>query len=447
MAGYSLTEGRIGSTLLRFAIPFLIANLLQSLYGAVDLFVVGQYADSAAVSAVAVGSHVMQTVTCLVTGLATGGTVLIGHRVGARDEEGTANAIGTLTVLFLIIAGILTPVMLLSSGPWITLMQTPAPAVHYAWQYLFACSWGMPFIIGYNVVSAIYRGLGDSRTPVYFIALACVVNVAADFLLVGGFHMGALGAAIATVAAQGISFLMALYYLRRRGFAFPFHRSHIRLDRPSALRILRVGTPLALQDFLVNVSFLVITAIVNTLGLIASAAVGVVEKIFMFTLLPPSAFSAAVAPMTAQNMGAEQPERAKQALWYGVGYSLAFGALVCACAQLFPEQLVGIFSRDGAVIAAGAEYLRAYSLDCILVSFVFNMNAYFSGCGKSMVAMVHSLLATALVRIPVSYFLSRGAQASLYGIGLAAPAASLFSLIVCAGYFLWLRRQPGDSLR
>ncbi len=190
-----------------------------------------------------------------------------------------------------------------------------------------------------------------------------------------------------------------------------------------------------------------ITAIVNTLGLIASAAVGVVEKIFMFTLLPPSAFSAAVAPMTAQNMGAEQPERAKQALWYGVGYSLAFGALVCACAQLFPEQLVGIFSRDGAVIAAGAEYLRAYSLDCILVSFVFNMNAYFLGCGKSMVAMVHSLLATALVRIPVSYFLSRGAQASLYGIGLAAPAASLFSLIVCAGYFLWLRRQPGDSLR
>lgn len=437
----SLVTGKIGPTLLRFALPFLLASLLQALYGAADLFVVGQFADSAAVSAVAVGSQVMQTITGIILGLSMGGTVLIGRCVGEGDDRETAGAVGTLSVLLVLLAAVLTPAMLLCTDGAVSLMQTPAQVAADARSYIFACSCGIPFILGYNAVSAIFRGLGDSRTPVYFIALACAVNVGADFLLVGGLHMGALGAALATVLAQGLSFLTALLYLRRRGFSFPLCRRDFRLNPRLAGFILRVGLPLALQDALVNVSFLLITAIINTMGLIASAALGVVEKLIGFAMLPPTAFSSAVATMTSQNMGAGLPRRASAALRCGILFSLAFGAAVCLYCQFLPQTLTSLFTRDPQVVLAASQYLRSFSLDCVLVSFVFCFNSYFSGLGKSVVAMAHSLFATFCVRIPLSYFFSFHSADTLYPMGLAAPAASLVSIAVCTAYFLWRRRR------
>lgn len=309
-----LTEGKIGTALLKFAVPFLVSSFLQALYGAADLFVTGQFADSASVSAVAIGSQVMQTITGIILGISMGATVLIGRKIGEKDEQGAAQALGSSALLFVILALALTPLMLLGTNGAVSLMETPAPAVTPARSYIFLCACGIPFIIGYNAVSGIFRGLGDSRTPMYFIALACAINICGDFLLIGGFHMGAAGAAIATVLAQGISFLSSLLYLKKKGFGFPVRRSHFRLDGYCVGQILKVGLPLALQDALVNVSFLVITAIVNTMGVVASAAVGVVEKIIVFAMLVPQAFASAVATMTAQNLGAGKRGRALRSL-------------------------------------------------------------------------------------------------------------------------------------
>lgn len=439
---YSLTRGPIAPSLFRFALPFLLSSLLQALYGAADLFVVGQFSGPAAVSGVSIGSQVMQTVTGIVLGLSMGGTVLIGRHVGEGSPERAARAVGSLSVLFALAALLLTPLMYFCTDGAVALMSTPPEAVEETRRYLLLCSLGVPFIVGYNAVSGIFRGIGDSRTPVYFIALACVINIAADFILVGPLGMGAMGAAAATVLAQAVSFLASLAYIFKKGLGdIPLRREHLKLNGWCVRQILKVGLLLALQDTLVHGSFLVITALINTLGLIASAAVGVVEKIITFAMLPPSAFSAAIAPMAAQNLGAGCPGRARRTLWCGIGFSLICGMLVAGYSQLWPETLTAIFSGDPDVISAAAAYLRTYSWDCVLVSFVFSMNSYFSSCGKAAVSFAHSMLATFGVRIPLTYYFSRRAAASLFLMGLAAPAATLLSLAVCLLYLLHLSRR------
>lgn len=430
-----LINGKIAPVLLEFALPFMLASFLQSVYGAVDLFVVGRYTGSAAVSAVSIGSQLMLIATILVQGICMGGTVLIGQRVGEENWPGAADAVGNQCVLFAGLALGVTPVMLLANRLLVGLMQTPVEAVADARSYLIICTIGFPFITGYNAVSGIYRGLGDSRTPVYFIAIACAVNVALDFLLVGWFGLGAAGAAWATIAAQGVSFVCGLVHMRKRGLGFPFAPHHLRPKSGDMAWILKVGLPLAMQDVLVHFSFLAIAAIINTLGLVASAAVGVAEKFMGFAFIPSSAFSSAVATMTAQNVGAGQRKRAVDSMKYGIGFSLVCGILICLTCQLVPEALIGIFSKDGAVITAGAQYIRTYSMDCVLVSFVFCMNAYFNGNGQSFICFAHSIAATFLIRIPVTWLMSKVSTGSLLPMGLAAPAASLFSVAVCLIYF------------
>ncbi len=438
-----LVEGRIAPALLSFAMPFMAASFLQSVYGAVDLFVVGRYADAAAVSAVSIGSQLMMTVTALVQGISMGGTVQIGHKIGEQDAPGTARAVGNLAFLFLLLAIIMTPVMLIGTNGMVAAMQTPAEAVADARQYVFICCAGLPFIVGYNGVSGIFRGIGDSKTPVYFITIACIVNIGLDFLLTGYGKMGALGAAVATVAAQGVSFICALFYMARKGFSFPFHWRDFAPHTAEIAAILKVGVPLAMQDLLVNISFLAIAAIINSLGVIASAAVGVVEKIMGFAFLMPGAFSSAVATMAAQNIGAGKRERAVSSMRWGIIFSLICGAVVVLLSQLVPELLISIFSKDTAVIKAGAQYIRTYALDCLLVSFVFNINAYLNGDGKSVVCFAHSMVATFLVRIPVTWLMSRITAGSLAPMGIAAPAASVASIVICAVYFAWQKRRAG----
>lgn len=436
-----LTQGRIAPTLLRFALPFWGPSFLQALYGAADLFVVGQFSGSAAVSAVAIGSQIMQTITGAVLGIATGGTVVIARHLGEGRGEAAGRAVGTLAVLFALLALLLTPTMALGARPIIAWMQTPAEAIFPAHRYLLICACGIPFIVLYNAISGIYRGIGDSKTPMYFILVACLINVGLDFLLAGALGLGAAGVAAATVAAQAGSSLSFFLYLRKQGLPFPFSRRVLRMEGSEVRAILRVGLPLALQDALVNLSFLAITMIVNTLGLVASAAVGVVERIIGFAMLPPSAFCSAVAAMSAQNIGAGKPERAWKALWCAIGASLLFGVSVCLFVQVCPMALPWIFDRNAAVMTAASQYLRAYSIDCILVSFVFCINGYFSGLGKSVIAFAHSMAATFGVRIPVTYLMSRIVTDSLFPMGLAAPAASLLSILICALVLLWMRRS------
>jgi len=431
----TLTEGKVIPTLLKFAFPFLLASLLQALYGAADLLVVGQFSNSAQVSAVATGSQIMQTITGIILGLTTGGTILIGQYLGAKKNKDIATSVGTIICIFAIMAAILTVLMVLLTSTIANLMNTPTEAMKYTKQYIFICSCGIPFIIGYNALSGILRGLGNSKAPLFFIAVACVINVTADLILVGVFHMGAAGAAIATVSAQAISFIFGIVYIKKKGFNFEFNRNHIRIESRKAKKIFQLGLPIALQDGLINISFIIITAVINKMGLTASASVGVVEKIIVFTMLPTVAFASAIAAMTAQNMGARKHERAKQCLYIGTVCSLVIGIICYTYVQWNPTSLTALFSKDTAVIEMASLYLKSYSIDCILVCFVFCINSFFSGCGNSLFPMFHSLIATFIIRIPVSFVLSKMAGITLYEIGFASPLATFASLVMCVIYF------------
>ena len=446
MKELDLTQGSVPKVLLQFAVPFLIANALQALYGGADLFVVGQYDDSASVAAVAIGSQVMQTITGIILGITTGTTVLIAIATGAKDNRQVASTIGSSVWLFSSVGVILTLVMTFFHGQIAVLMHTPVEAMADTKSYILICSIGILFIVGYNVVCGILRGLGDSKTPLYFVALACMINIVLDFVLIGYFHMGPTGAAVATVTAQGVSFATALCFLYRRGFHFEFTRHDIRLSRVLSRKVLVLGAPIALQDALVNVSFLIITVIVNQMGVIASASLGVVEKIIVFAMLPPMAVSSAVATMTAQNYGAGLVDRMNKCLYSGIAMALVFGVAFCVYSQFLPETLTAFFTKDPAVVAMAAEYMRGYSIDCILVSFVFCFNSYFSGQGNSIFPMIHSMITTFLFRIPLSYLFSRIDPSSLFIMGFAPPLSTVVSLLICIWYLRYSQRRYRESV-
>lgn len=437
----SLTEDPVRTAILRFALPFLAANVLQSLYGAIDLLIIGHYCASAAISAVATGTQVMMTLQSLVIGLATGSTVLLGQSIGEEDPEKSARSVGTSAVLFAVTALCLTPLMIFFTPQILRWMKIPPEAEQYALDYLRICAGGLPFILGYNVLGSVFRGCGNSKTPMVFVAISSAVNLAADLLLVGGLKLGAAGAAAATVFSQLVSFLLALGYIRKRGFSFPFHRTHFRPNWPLAGFILKIALPLAAQELLVNFSFLIITTMVNDMGVVMSASVGIVEKILGFVMMPPMAFASAVTTMTAQNIGAKKPERALLALRWGCTYALIFGLSFCAAAVAVPQFFTGIFSKNPAVVAMAATYLRPYSTDCVLICIIFMMNSYFNGCGKSFISFAHSVAATFLIRVPLCRLAVRRCVGTLQPMGFAMPLASVFSLVVCCIYFLWLKKQ------
>ena len=418
----------------------MLAFLLQALYGAVDLFVVGLNGDAAAVSAVSIGAQTLHALIGVVVGFSVGGIVYIGYNVGANDNDGVSRAIGATSTFFGVAALILTPLIVFGTNFLLDAMRTPPEALDFARQYFFVCACGFPLIVGCNVVAAIYRGLGDSRTPVYFVAVACAVNIIADLILVLGFNLGPFGAAVATVGAQAVSFFYAVWLLKNGRFSFKLRFSDFFPKFGSISRIVKVGSPLALQDALVNVSFLIILAIVNEMGVAASAGLGVAERAIGFLMLPAASFGTAVATATAQNLGAALPKRALASFLYGTAFSLAFGLVFWTLCQICPETVARIFADDAEIARQGALYLRSFALDYICVAFVFNFNGYFCGCGKTLVALAHGSLATLAARIPLSYLFSRPEDATLYEVGFAAPLASVVSIVVCVGYFAWLRR-------
>lgn len=442
----SLTEGPLRSTLLRFTLPFVAASLLQYLYGAADLIIVGQFADAAGMAAVNTGCQVMQTVTGLVLGLATGGTVLIGQYAGARHTQDVSRTIGTMFTFFTLLAVILTLVLTLSTDLVVELMHVPEAAVVPARQYFFLCACGTVFITGYNMVSAILRGLGDSKRPMIFVAVACVINILGDLLLVGVFRLGAAGAAIATVAAQGVSLVLSVLVLRARDFPFDFKPRSFRFWPGKTGKLVRLGGPVSLQNVLVELSFLLITASVNPLGLAQAASVGVTERIISFCMLAPIAFQSSISAMTAQNIGAGKPERARKALNCGLACSLVFGGAVLALLQLFPEAAAGLFTQDPQVIFHGALYIRSYSIDCVLVCFVFCLNGFFSGCGRTGFTMVNCLAATFLIRVPMVMLIAQIPGVTMFQLGLAAPAASVLQVILQLVYLRLGRWRTGSIL-
>jgi len=440
----NFTEGPIVSKLIRFAMPVLGALILQAMYGAVDLIVVGQYAEAADVSAVSTGSQLMMGLTGIITGLSMGSTVLLGQRLGAGQRDEAGRVVGGAICLFAAVAVAMSALVTGLARPLCRLLQAPAEAFDQTVGYVRVCALGMVFIAAYNVLASLFRGMGDSRTPFMAVGIACVTNIAGDLALVAGLRLGSVGAALATVLSQGLSVLVCLPIIRRQGLPFAFGRGQIGFHRDVIADTVRLGAPIALQDLLVSVSFLGIVAIVNSLGVIVSAGVGVAEKLCSFVLLIPMAFMQSLSAFVAQNTGAGRDDRSCRAMLGGMLISFCMGLAIGGFAFFRGDLLAGLFARDPQVVAAAWEYLKAYAIDTLLVSFYFCFNGYFNGVGETRFVMLQGLISAFLVRLPVSYLMSRIEPVSLFRIGLAIPISSVTQIIMC---LLWFRHIHRDGVR
>ena len=433
-------RGPILSSLLKFAVPVLLALCLQAAYGAVDLLVVGQFGTAADMSAVSTGSQILHTSTSVVTSFAMGVTVLIARRIGEGKREEAGKVIGASICLFALVGALVTLLQVVAAEGLSALMHAPAEAFAKTAEYVRICGGGSLFIVAYNLLGSVFRGMGDSKTPLLAVAIACVANIIGDLLLVAVLDMGAAGAAIATVVAQAISVVLCLWIIRRRGLPFPFEKAFIRWDKPILKSVVALGTPIALQELLVGISFLVILTIVNSLGLTPSAGVGVAEKLCAFIMLVPSAFSQSLSAFAGQNMGARKPNRAQKAMALGMGASFLCGIVMAVAVFLFGVELSGIFTADLAVARASADYLKAYAVDTMLVAFLFCFIGFFNGCGKTKFVMVQGIVGAFGVRIPVSFLLSKIQPVSLFRVGLATPASTIVQIALCVWYFIQLRK-------
>ncbi len=431
----NFTEGKILSPLIRFMVPVFLAMFLQLMYGAVDLLIVGKFAHSVDVSAVSTGSQIMMTITNLVTSFAMGTTILLGQRIGeGRGREG-GQVIGSSICLFGVIAGVFTILIPLLCRQLSSIMNAPAEAFDETSSYIRICGLGSVFIISYNLLGSIFRGIGDSKTPLMTVLIACICNIAGDLLLVAVFRMGTAGAAIATVAAQMISVAISLMILRRKGLPFQLERADLRFNRNIVRKVTALGVPIALQDFLVGVSFLVLLAIVNGLGLVASAGIGVAEKVCGFIMLIPAAFMQAMAAFVAQNIGAGKYLRARKALVYAITVSTALAVVMFAVTFWRGDLLSGIFANDPDVINAAADYLKAYAIDCLQTCFLFCFIGFFNGLGMTRFVMIQGIIGAFLVRIPVAFFMSRQIPVSMFHVGLATPCSTIIQVILCLSWF------------
>ena len=434
------TQGNILKKLIRFMIPILGALVLQAAYGAVDLFVVGRFGSTAGLSAVSTGSQILNLVTFVITQLAMGITVLIARYIGEKETNQIGQLLGGSFVVFSILAVVLFVVMVFFSTPLAVLMQAPKEAVLLTSSYVKICGAGIFFIIAYNVLSAIFRGLGDSKSPLIFVVIACVVNIIGDLIFVAGLHMDAAGAAIATVLAQAISVVLALVMLKRRELPFCLTGKDFRLNH-QCRRFLNVGLPLALQECLTQLSFLALCAFVNRLGLDASSGYGVACKIVNFAMLVPSALMQSMASFVSQNVGAGKEDRAKKVLFTGMSVGIFVGAFVFVGVFFFGNTLTSIFTTDEAVIIKGYDYLKGFASETIVTAILFSMIGYFNGHEKTVWVMIQGVVQTLLVRLPLAYIMSIQPNASLTYIGLAAPVATCFGILLNAMYYQKMKRH------
>ena len=431
------TQGNILKKLVAFMMPILGALILQAAYGAVDLLVVGRFGSTSGLSAVSTGSQVLNLVTFVVIQFAMGITVLIARYLGEKRPERIGAVIGGGAVVFTMMSVALFIAMVGFARPISVLMQAPAEAVDLTASYVRICGAGILFIVAYNLLSAIFRGLGDSKSPLLFVLVACIVNIIGDLVLVAGLHMDAAGAAIATVTAQALSVVFAVMILLKKDLPFAITKKDFRLN-PQCRKFLKIGLPLALQEFLTQISFLALCAFVNRLGLEASSGYGVACKIVNFAMLVPSSLMQSMASFVSQNIGAGKKKRAKQSMFTGIGVGLAVGCVVFVLVLFKGDVLCSAFSTDAAVIQNGFAYLKGFAPETLVTAILFSMVGYFNGNNKTVWVMTQGLIQTLLVRLPLAYFMSIQPNASLTKIGLAAPVATTVGIVLNVGFFSYL---------
>lgn len=442
----NLSEGNVIKQLIMFSLPFLISNLIQSLYSVADMLIVGNFNGTASMSGVNIGSQVTFILTNIIVGLCTGGTILVAQYLGARNEKAMKDVISTLMTTLLVSAVIITVLMLFLKDPILRIMQTPKESFDESSRYLTITVLGIIFIFGYNVFSAIMRGMGDSKRPFYFVTIACVINIALDLILVAGFHMGARGAAIATVVSQALSMILCIFYMIKHDFVFDFKLSSFGFHKESLSKIFRLGLPSAIQNGVTSFSFLIITTMVNLIGGVsASAAVGVVGKFNGFAIMPAVAMASSISTMCAQNIGANRWDRAIKTCKIGTIVAFTISIIIFIVAQAFPREILLLFGNDPEMISNGIVYMRSFTFDYLFVPFVFCINGLFIGAGHTTFSLINNLLSALILRIPVCILCSTIFHLGLFGIGLGAPAASFGSLLMILWY-LWTGKWRKNAI-
>lgn len=441
MLSKNLTTGSVARNILYFSLPFFLSYFLQTLYGMADLFIIGQFEGAASITAVSIGSQVMHMLTVMIVGLAMGTTVTIAQAVGAEDGLRVRKAIGTTAVLFFVVSIVLAIVLIVLRGSITGVMETPLEAASGTQAYLLICFLGIPLITAYNIIASIFRGLGDAKSPMYFVAVACLCNIALDYLFMGALSMGPAGAAWGTVISQAISVVLALAYVKSGRAGIALSRQDFRPDLAVLRRILRIGVPISLQDGFIQVAFLVITVIANMRGLTDAAAVGIVEKVISFIFLVPSSMLSTVSALGAQNIGAGKVGRAQQTLRYALAMAVSFGIVVSIVTQYTADGIVGLFTYDAAVIVAGGAYLQGYIFDCIFAGVHFCFSGYFCACGRSEISFLHNVVSIVTARIPLVYLTSIWYPETLSPMGLATATGSVVSVTICIGAFALLRAR------
>ena len=442
----NLTNGSVFKNILVFSLPYLLSYLLQTLYGMADLYIIGQFGSVAETTAVSIGSQVMHMLTVMIVGLAMGATVFIGQAIGGNDSKKAAKGIGNTVTIFMAVSAALTAILVLLVKNITALMSTPADAVSGTVDYLTICFIGIPFITAYNVISAVFRGMGDSKSPMYFIAIACAANIGLDYLFMGAFHLGPAGAALGTTLSQVISVIVSLIVILKRQTGISMKKSDFKPCRPVMGSILKIGIPVALQDGLIQIAFIVITVIANKRGLNDSAAVGIVEKIMSFLFLVPSSMLSTVSALGAQNIGANKPKRAIDTLRYAAFLAVGFGCVVAVAMQFLAEPVVSLFTNaataEGAeVVKLGGQYLRGYVWDCLFAGVHFCFSGYFCAVGKSGISFLHNIIAIVTMRIPGVYLTSKLFPTTLLPMGLATASGSVISVIICVIAFTILTKK------
>ena len=430
------TTGSVFQNIIFFSLPYLLSYFLQTLYGMADLFIIGQFEGVASTTAVSIGSQVMHMLTVMIVGLAMGSTVSIAQAVGASDRKMAASSIGNTVTLFMALSLVLTAILLALSGSIVAVMSTPQEAVSGTLEYLTICFMGIPFITAYNIISSIFRGMGDSKSPMFFVAVACAANIILDYLFMGPLHMGPSGAALGTTLSQAISVILSLTVILRRNSGIFVKKSDFRPSGAVMGKLLKIGIPIACQDGLIQVAFIIITIIANRRGLTDAAAVGIVEKIISFLFLVPSSMLSTVSALGAQNIGAEKEDRARLTLRYAAMIAICFGVCVSLFMQVAAEPVVSLFTdpaqADGAqVVRLGGQYMRGYVWDCVFAGINFSFSGYFCACGRSGLSFLHNIIAVMLVRVPGVYLTSRLFPDNLFPMGLATSTGSLLSVIIC----------------
>ncbi len=443
----NLTTGSVFKTIVYFALPYLLSYFLQTLYGMADLFIIGQFNGVDSITAVSNGSQVMHMLTVIIVGLAMGVTVTIGHAIGAARQDKASVIVGNTIVLFMSLSIVLTIILTANVGNIVKLIGIPSEAVDGTVKYLIVCFIGIPFITAYNIISAIFRGLGDSKRPMYFIAVACVANIVIDYLLIGVFNMGPVGAALGTTLSQTLSVIISLIAIVKTDVGIKLNKSDFKIDKDTITEIIKIGIPVAVQDGCIQVAFIIITVIANSRGLDEAAAVGIVEKVISALFIVPSSMLATVSALAAQNIGAGKHDRASKTLWYAILITTVYGFIVTLIVELNCDFIVEMFTTDTMVIMFGAQYLSSYIVDSIFAGVHFSFSGYFAACGKSYIGFIHNIAAIALLRVPGSYLASIKFPDTLFPMGMAAPAGSLLSVVICVIAYLILKKRSVQTIQ